>query len=171
MRRERGGGAGGGVVLVGARKTIILPIALLGVMTVHAESRFVVSGQIATARNNCILRLTVRNDSTQAVTLYRFSLPWANTYSTRIVALPAEGYGAPLQQTAFPIMDPTNSKVVLRPGQEIAGDIQLESRFDGLGELLHKGDVIVFWTYLLEDEALTGGKQRFGGWALVPKLK
>jgi hypothetical protein len=101
-----------------------------------------------------------------SVDVYESSLPWGNHYSMLLMAVGAES-GVALERY-WPIDDPGDKRVVLRPGEALSGGIDLTSRCAGLREALEKEDIVLFWSFRLKHRQDTNF-ERVGGWLLLPR--
>jgi hypothetical protein len=82
-----------------------------------------------------VLALRLRYEGERPLQVSKSLLPWKNTYSLLLVAVPADAAGTPLKKS-YPIDDPGPSRVTIRPGQVLTGKIDLTRRFPDLARIL-----------------------------------
>jgi hypothetical protein len=111
------------------------------------------------------LKVTITSRTTVPIEIYRSDLPWGSFSSLLLVAATGDRIGAPLDRRN-PIDDPGTSRVVLKPGEVLAGDVDLADQFPALPDALKEREVILFWSYRprLADGGLL---PRHGGWLIL----
>jgi hypothetical protein len=108
------------------------------------------------------LRAKLRNTSSQTITVDGSLLPWGNRYSITLLAAPERSQPLPL---VFPIDDPMQEDVTIKPGEALEGIIRLGSFFRGIADAVKKSPVLVLWSYRLktvdgqQSERITGAVQ------------
>jgi hypothetical protein len=97
----------------------------------------------------------------------RHALPWGNTYSLILIGVDATALASPLDKH-LRIDDPGTAMITLKPGQSLAGRIDLTQRFRDLPSAIQRRDAIIFWSYQLQP---IDGKPlpRVGGWFFIPE--
>lgn len=114
------------------------------------------------------LLIELRSRSTQPLTVYEYSLPWAGLHSLILVAVKADALGTPIVKE-LAIDDPGPATVTIQPGDTLSGSITLASRFPEFRSARSARDVIVFWSYRLEPIDVAAG-ERGGGFVLFPRI-
>jgi len=108
------------------------------------------------------LRAKLRNTSGKTITVDGSLLPWGNRYSITLLAAPERAQPLPL---VFPIDDPMQENVTIKPGESLEGTIRLGSFFRGIADAVKKSPVLVLWSYRLktvdgqQSERITGAVQ------------
>ena len=118
-----------------------------------------------------ILHITLHNHSSRTIETNDLFVPWKNFNSIVLVAeIPLlNGLELPFNQ----IIDDLGPTItVIKPGERIAGDIDLDERFPSLKRTRSKNEVVVFWTFQLKSNQSKEikGFPREGGWVLLPRL-
>lgn len=108
------------------------------------------------------LKVTITSRTTVPIEIYRSDLPWGSVSSLLLVAATGDRIGAPLDRQNA-IDDPSPSRVVLKPGEVLTGNVDLTDQFPALPDTLKGREVILFWSYRprLADGSLL---PRHGGW-------
>lgn len=115
-----------------------------------------------------VLGVSVRSTDSRSLRVLPSGLPWGSRYSMLLVRARANSLGETLDVSAY-IEDPVEeTPLVVRPGGELRGEIDLLHRFPGLATALKSGDVLLFWSYRLPALGLAPS-DRTGGWLLIPR--
>lgn len=117
------------------------------------------------SQNPLHLRVTLRSGAATTVTFDRYHLPWGNRYSMVFAAVRPNGESVDL---IFPVDDPGLSKVSVKPGETLTGDIDLRYVIRDT-DALKKSDVLLFWAYKAPSELHL--PRWSGGWVLIPRQK
>jgi len=116
-----------------------------------------------------VLDIELTNVSRKVLTIYKHDLPWESLYKLLLVVAEANRYGTVLEREKGIRCDLSlATKVTLRQGKTLRGEVSLNKRFPSLTQAIYKSDLIVFWSYVLET-ADGSAAQRFGGWLFIPK--
>jgi hypothetical protein len=103
-----------------------------------------------------VLDLKLRNVSTAPLQLFRYELPWGNTYSLDLMAFNSRGQPLSL---SLPIDDPAPPKpdepITVSPGDTLQGTYELFGLLGGsaaVTDTLARGPVTVIWAYKSPDD-------------------
>jgi len=115
------------------------------------------------------LSVKLRNVTKSPIIMDEGDLPWKWRYSMWIKAFEDDAIGSSLEER-LPIADPPVIKkpIILAPGLEVQGAIDLSRRFPELENLLTHQNVIIFWSY---SPVLKGSnkKPHFFGSLMIPR--
>jgi hypothetical protein len=111
------------------------------------------------------LRVTLRSGAATTATVYRADLPWGYRYSMVLVVARPNGDPIDLE---LPVSDPGPTKVSVRPGEVLTGDVDLRYVVRDLN-LLKKSDLLLFRAYKSPDELHI--PHWSGGLVLIPQQK
>lgn len=91
------------------------------------------------------LNMSVWNCTAHDITVDYMNLPWGQD-TVGLVLYKGAGMGDVLTR-GYPIEDSISRDVVVRAGQSISGDINLDLKFPQLLKIKDLSDVVVFWVY------------------------
>lgn len=111
-----------------------------------------------------LLHFTLKSSADEPVEIFRSQVPWATRYSVVLAVVKANGE---CLEKILAIEDPPIGKILVKPGQVLTGDLNLESIFKGLNEAKKKSDLHLFWAYQAPDQLKIGSWS--GGWILIPQ--
>jgi hypothetical protein len=110
------------------------------------------------------LRVSLRSSAKIRTRVYKSQLPWGLRDS--IILVGVRPNGEYVEQ--WPIAgDPTPEEVLVKPNEELTGDIDLTHVFKNLDTVLQQSDVHLFWAYA-PPKGL-GLPKWSGGWVLMPR--
>lgn len=95
------------------------------------------------------LRIRLTNASSKNVTAYSSKLPWGTRNSMIVAAVKLTGTNEALGNTPV-IDDPPPGEVTLKPGETLAGEIDLAARFYQSWQGARGKPVLIFWSYQLQ---------------------
>ena len=122
--------------------------------------------EVTLSRQNPLhLRVTLMSGVTTMVQINRFDLPWGYRYSMVFAAARPNGQAVEL---LFPVEDPGLSKMSVKPGETLTGDVDLRHVIRDLS-VLKKSDVLLFWAYKAPDALHI--PRWTGGLVVVPQQK
>ena len=111
------------------------------------------------------LLINLKNEGPQAISFYKWRLPWVESHSLLVAAVREDGVSL---KKALMFDDGDKEVVSLGPGKSVEGTVPLSLYFPDLDRDLKQTGVIIFWTYqmVLKD----GSKlERSGGWLSIPR--
>jgi hypothetical protein len=97
--------------------------------------------------NGPVLRVTVANEGSAPIALYRNALPWTDrpgSFYLRAFRLDPELTELPPRGKLHDLI----GTIELKPGQAISGDIALRGRFDAIDRELSGGPIVILWIWL-----------------------
>jgi hypothetical protein len=104
----------------------------------------------------------IRSEATKDILYHYDNVPWRWPASATIIMTTLAGEEL---RDEWPIEDPGSRMVELRPGEELSGTVDLNSRFPSLRKWRRRQPLLLFWSYQFEESP------RAGGWALLPAGK
>jgi hypothetical protein len=110
------------------------------------------------------LHITLEPNIRQTLRVPLNELPWGTHDSMVIVAARR---GGRCLRTIRPIEDPPFDKISVEPNTPLTGNIDLESLFPDIRDVLKESDVQLFWAY--EAPEALHIPSWAGGWILIPK--
>jgi hypothetical protein len=113
------------------------------------------------------LHVTIQNQSSHAISMYRSQLPWVGRNSFTTIAV-VPGMMTQTLRQVFVVDDHSPDVVELKSGESRSGVISLDARFPSLGSDLSKADIGLFW-YFRFQPLLRGPVKYAGGWLLIPQ--
>jgi hypothetical protein len=150
------------------------PIAADPIKTIKASTPKKSSAKpvvmVTTVPNKNAIHVTFYNNSSGAIKMSEFMVPWkhrGNIILTAVVPV-VDGWTLPKN---LMIDDPGPAITTIKPGETLSGDINLDSRFPDLKRARMKNDVIIFWSYQLKSMDFKEIKRfpREGGWLLLSR--
>jgi hypothetical protein len=116
-----------------------------------------------------IVHVSLTNDASTPLDVYKSRLPWENRYSMILVAVEATS-PHPVLKAPFPIDDPTPQRVRIESKETLKGTVDLEERFPGITRALQSHEIVLFWSYQVRSVTDDVG-ERLGGFAVIPAEK
>lgn len=112
------------------------------------------------------LQVSLANKGRQFET-YVSRLPWSHWHSLTIHLSRKNGQIIPAQEF---IDDPLPGTTTVKQGQLLKGEIALQQRFPGIGDIITEEPLDLFWVYELK--SVDGASSnRTGGWISITKSK
>ena len=111
------------------------------------------------------LRVTLTSAAANEVKLYRSELPWGNRYSMVFTAAKPNSEALEL---VWPIDDPGPSRITVKAGDTLTGEIDLHRVIRDLNAL-KKSDILLFWGY--KTPAVLHLPRWTGGLVIIPQQK
>lgn len=94
--------------------------------------------------DDIVVRFSVKNITSRPITIYSAFLPWESPVAMRLVLIPLQGSGQPLDQLPS-IEDPIAATTILPPGERIEGNVSLRKHFQNLKLIPISMDAALFW--------------------------
>ena len=114
------------------------------------------------------LQLRITNMSTETVEVAVSDLPWESRHSITMILVEAHSGNETIPEI-MPITVPAFGTQKILPNGILEGNINLEGRYPGLLNALHRTDIIIFWSYRFVSVDRSPCN-RCGGWLLIPKI-
>jgi len=117
-------------------------------------------------KSNIILYTTLKNSSSNSITLWNVDLPWGHFRNMIVVVVPLS-QPTPLKEWFSP-SNPIWEEVTLKSGESTSGEVRLSHKFPNLGRALSRTNVLLFWSYqanTVDEKVLV----RQGGQLIIPK--
>jgi hypothetical protein len=152
-------------------RTLVLAILSLaavpnvGFAQIRAEQAKAGIDVTLSRENPLHLRVTLTSAAANEVKLYRSELPWGNRYSMVFTAAKPNSEALELE---WPIDDPGPSRITVKAGDTLTGEIDLHRVIRDLNAL-KKSDVLLFWGY--KTPAALHLPRWTGGLVIIPQQK
>jgi hypothetical protein len=155
-------------VVIGAENSLELWAKDYQVSSAPGHPDVCVSAYAKRVAGRHMLAFRLTNHSRANLTFDDYDLPWAFPYAIRITVVTSDGKRVP---NVYPIADKPieRQKVILRPGESLEGDYDLEHVVDFAWAPKNK-DLIVLWCYPVPSSSAERAPVCTGA-AVIPKTK